>query len=145
MAHVLSYGSVLGGARALGRRLPRSDSGWHEIVEAGLPYRAFAALAKTSALGDVELAARIGIPKSTLARRRKSGRFSIDESDRIYRTARIFTLAHTIFADPRRIGAWLREPNDAIGGIEPLALLRTEAGARDVEAMLGRFLFGGYS
>lgn len=145
MDQAIPFGSVLGGAKALGRRLPRSDSGWHEIVEAGLSYRSFAALAKTSALGDVELAAHIGIPKSTLARRRKSGRFSVDESDRIYRTARIFSLARAALGDPKSVAEWLREPSDALGGAAPLGLLRTDAGAREAEAVLGRFLFGGYS
>ena len=144
MDQAIAFGGILGGARALGRRPPRSDAGWHAIVEAGLPYRSFAALARACALSDAELGARIGIPKSTLARRRR-GRFTVDESDRIYRTARIVALAQTVLGDPKAIGAWMREPNEALAGAEPLSLLRTEAGARQVEALLGRFLFGGYS
>jgi putative toxin-antitoxin system antitoxin component (TIGR02293 family) len=145
MDHALSFGAMLGGSRVLGRRPPRSDSGWHDVVEKGLPYRSLSALARVSALTEVELGVYLGIPKSTLNRRKHSGRFSVDESDRIYRAARIFALAQAALGDAANVAAWMRGPNEALGRAVPIALLRTEAGARQVESVLGRFLFGGYS
>jgi putative toxin-antitoxin system antitoxin component (TIGR02293 family) len=145
MVHALSFSQILGGAKVLGRDVPRSDIGWHAAVERGLPYAALRSLARSVAFTDVELAGVIGIAKSTLNRRKHEGRFGVDESDRIYRTARVFALAHAALGDPENVGAWLREPNGALGGTAPLSLLRTEAGAREAEALVGRFLFGGYS
>jgi uncharacterized protein (DUF2384 family) len=37
---------------------------------------------------------------------------------------------------------WLRSPNRALGGESPLALSKTEVGAREVENLIGRLEHG---
>ncbi|MBC5809852.1 MAG: DUF2384 domain-containing protein [Candidatus Eremiobacteraeota bacterium] len=137
-------GDILGGRAALGGA-PQSDADWHRLLERGLPYRVLRPLARWTALSDAELGGALGIPRSTLSRRKQAGRFSTGESDRIYRTARLLSLARLALGTPENTSAWLSEPNHALGGATPLSLMRTEAGARQIESVLGRFLFGGYS
>jgi len=136
---------VLGGSRTLGARQPQSDSQWHEVIERGLPYRSIHSLGEWAGLSDIGIGEVIGIAKSTLIRRRSHGRFTVDESDKIYRFGRILSLARLAMGNSENIAAWLNEPNLALNRKRPLSLVRTEAGAREVEATLGRFIFGGYS
>lgn len=76
-------------------------------------------------------------PKRTLARRLSRGELlTVDESDRALRLARLSAEAGRIFADPEKARRWLRKPNRALHNNTPLALARTETGARLVEDLL---------
>jgi putative toxin-antitoxin system antitoxin component (TIGR02293 family) len=112
-------------------------------VESGLPYRAFEQLrANTSMSSDAALAL-VGIPKRTLTRRRREGRFRQDESDRLVRAARIFGRALSLFdGNLERATDWLSRSQKALGGGVPLEMARTEVGSIEVERVLGRLEHG---
>jgi putative toxin-antitoxin system antitoxin component (TIGR02293 family) len=63
-------------------------------------------------------------------------------SDSAARLARIQAIADGIFGRRDEAGAWLREPNGALGGQPPLSMLDTEEGGLLVEAVLGRVAHG---
>jgi len=65
-----------------------------------------------------------------------------EQSDIVMRLARIQALADEVLGRRDEARAWLREPNGALGGQLPLALLDTEEGGRQVEAVLGRIAHG---
>ena len=61
------------------------------------------------------------------------------------RLCRIAALANEALGSIDAVGVWLQEPNHALGGVEPIVLLQTDAGKREVEAVLSRALYGGFS
>jgi len=81
---------------------------------------------------------RTVLPRKTLAHRRKLGRLSPEQSDRLLRVVRILALAEETFANTRKAHLWLRRPTRVLAGERPIDLLDTEAGARQVEVLLGR-------
>jgi len=91
------------------------------------------------------LAAVLGIPERTLARRKQQRRLRPDESDRLFRVARIVALADETLGGRERAARWLQRPNRALGNAIPLHHLDTELGARQVEDALGRISHGVYS
>ncbi len=88
------------------------------------------------------LSATVKLPKSTLARRRRSRRLTPEESDRLYRLARILAHATQVFEDTEAVADWLRSPIVALGKQDPLSLLDTDIGAGQVEQVLGRIEHG---
>jgi putative toxin-antitoxin system antitoxin component (TIGR02293 family) len=92
-----------------------------------------------------ELAASLDLSARSLQRRRREGRLARYESDRLYRLARIVALAKHYLGNEPTATRWLKQPNRALGGQRPLALMDTEPGARAVENVLGRAAYGGVS
>lgn len=82
------------------------------------------------------------LPRKTLAHRRKLGRLSPEQSDRLLRVVRILALAEETFANAEKARIWLRRATRVLGDERPLDLLDTEAGARQVELLLGRIGHG---
>jgi putative toxin-antitoxin system antitoxin component (TIGR02293 family) len=82
------------------------------------------------------------MPARTLARRRQSRKLDADESDRLYRMARVAAHAFSVFGAEDKAAAWLRRPNRALNGELPFHLLDTDVGARPIEDLLGRIEHG---
>ena len=135
---------TLGGYRVMKARV-RTDGRLRDRVRAGLPYSAVKALADRLELPVGSLGNALKISARTLARRRRVGRLSPDESDRLVRLGRIAAMAEQTLGDPDKASRWLRKPNRALGGVVPLEHLDTDVGAREVESILGRIEHGVYS
>lgn len=116
-----------------------------QIVEKGLPVSIFTQIAKELDLPDKELAQFIRIPKSTLALRKKRGKFSFEESERLYRVQRLYKKALKVFGGAPSARKWLKEKAFGLGDASPLEFARTEIGAREVENLLGRIEHGIFS
>jgi putative toxin-antitoxin system antitoxin component (TIGR02293 family) len=83
------------------------------------------------------------VPKRTLARRKAANEpLTVEETDKLLRLQRIAEQARRVFGEPEKAWRWLREPKRALQGETPVAHLASEAGARDVEEMLGRIEHG---
>jgi putative toxin-antitoxin system antitoxin component (TIGR02293 family) len=109
----------------------------------GLAYGAFERLQRNTALPTRTLAELAGIPLRTLARRKTDGRFDPEESDRLLRIARVVGAALDLFeGDVDEARRWLGAEQVALGGHAPLALLKTDVGAREVEQLVGRLEHG---
>src|SRR4030067_839736 len=103
---------LLGGRRVLQVK-PRSPLDWVAIIRHGIPAAAFESLLQVIRISQVDLAAALGIPERTLARRKREGRVD-----------------------------WLKSPNAALKRITPLSLLDTDIGAETVMDTLGRIEHG---
>ena len=114
-------------------------------IRAGLPMVEFEALQKLLGLGAEELAGHLTISRSTLIRRRKSRRLDAQESDRLLRYARLYARAESTFGDTEAAQQWFKTPARALGYESPLHFAETEAGAREVENLLGRIEHGVFS
>ncbi len=92
---------------------------------------------------DLDFASALGVHQRTLQRNRKQKkRLSTAESDRLYRVVRIFAIASQVFEDDKLASNWLNSEQLGLGDRIPLEMLQTEAGAREVEDLLGRIEHG---
>jgi len=133
---------VLGGASVFkGRTVPTSTE-LRERIKRGLPYRSLESVRERLRLSVPEAAVVLHMPLRTLARRRQTRKLDGDESDRLYRIARVAAQAFAVFGAEDKAATWLRRPNRALNGELPIDLLDTDVGARQVEDILGRIEHG---
>ncbi len=132
-------------ARSLGLKAPDANS-LIQQVEQGFSFATLRTFEARSGIAVSDLAAVVGIPERTLARRRASGKLTWDESDRLLRVSLVFDKAVDLFeGDVAAATAWLLTGRKALRNRTPLAYLRTEAGAREVEDLIGRLEHGIFS
>ena len=136
-----SVESLLGGRGVL-RAKPQSALDWIEVIRNGIPAAAVESLLKAMGLSQSELARSLGIPERTLARRKREGVLSSEESAKLLRLARVVGRANQVFEDPEAALHWLKSPNSALSGATPLSLLDTDIGAENVLDTLGRIEHG---
>jgi putative toxin-antitoxin system antitoxin component (TIGR02293 family) len=112
----------------------------------GFAYRAFEHFSRNSALPAERVMALIGVPRRTLTRRKREGRFLPEESDRLLRASRLFGQTLQLFeGDQAAATDWLETAQPALGGTAPLDLAATDAGVREVERLIGRLEHGVFS
>jgi putative toxin-antitoxin system antitoxin component (TIGR02293 family) len=132
---------VLGGAKVVGRSV-RSSEELAERVREGLPFAALVALMEQYGISRGVLSGILHLSARNFLRRREQKRLSPDESDRLYRLARVIAHANRVFEDPEASADWIQSPNAALGQQQPLALLDTDIGVQQVDQILGRIEHG---
>lgn len=137
----ISVDSLLGGKGVL-PVAPRTPLEWVSLIRRGIPSSAVDALTKFTRMPQTELAAALGIPERTLARRKREGKLNSEESAKLVRLARVIERAEEVFEDLDTAVDWLKSPNASLGGTTPLSLLDTEIGAESVMDTLGRIEHG---
>ena len=111
-------------------------------VRSGLPYSVVETLIE-ALRSQRELSQAVGIPATTLARRKRAGRLTPAESDRTVRIARVVDMSRVLMrGDLEAARRWLTMPHDLLDGESPLQRASTETGARDVEQLVGRLRHG---
>ena len=114
-------------------------------IQKGLRFSELETLQNSIDLPFEQLAAKLAISRSTLQRRKATGRLSPDESDKVMRLSRLLEHAKKVFGDVDKARAWLKHPQYGLGGAVPLDYAETEVGAREVDNLLGRIDYGVYS
>lgn len=133
---------VLGGPKVFkGRTLPNATE-LRDRVRTGLPYQSLESIRDRLNLSLPEAAIVLHVPLRTLARRRHGRKLDADESDRLYRLARIAGQAVAVLGTEEKAATWLRRANRALNGEVPLGLLDTDLGTRQIEDVLGRIEHG---
>ena len=138
---VLAAVSMLGGNQVF-QDQPRTALDWVAVIRQGIPAASIDSIAKTIRVTKTELAVALGIPERTLARRKKEGLLTSDESAKLIRLARVVERAEEVFEDMPATIDWLKSPNAALAGETPLSLLDTDIGAESVLDTLGRIAHG---
>lgn len=135
---------MLGGSALLDRTV-KDRIGFGDLIKIGIPFKGALCVKERLHFTNREIANTLGISESTWVRkgRKPSGRLSPEESDRLYRFARILALATDVFENEDRAIEWLKRPQFGLGDRIPLDLIDTEAGAREVESLLLRIEHGG--
>ena len=113
-----------------------------ETVREGLPVDAVDRLARQVQITSAALQRYLKLSRQTYARRRRSGRLSVDESDRVVRYADLFRGAVELLGDANAAAQWLRTPAPALNGETPMDRAMTEFGARDVIRLISRLEHG---
>lgn len=111
-------------------------------IKQGLPSASFETLRAEYGVTAAELATTLNINMRTLARRKQSGRLDVDESERVYRLARLFQIGLNLFRDEELTRRWFAAPKAVFGGLSPLNYADTEPGAQEVEKQLRRLEHG---
>ena len=140
MNTAVATSDVIGGVSALGEDAA-TGLDIMRLVRRGLPVTTIEFVLKTGRLTLTELD-RIVLPRKTLMNRRKLGRLTPEQSDRLVRVARLIAVAEETFGSQEKANIWLRRPTSALDGEQPLDLLDTDEGARQVETLLGRIGHG---
>ncbi len=137
---------ALGGPKLLGKKT-KTILDLADLIQKGLPTQSVFFLQKQMGLGDDDYSSTLGVSNKWLGRYRKTPRQHLDAnvSDRLYRIARIFTLAEEVLEDKESANHWLHRPQSGLGERTPLELMKNEAGAREVEELLYRIEYGIYS
>lgn len=118
----------------------RSEGALAAIARRGIPT---SAIAKRGSVGwtDGDVAALM-LGRHALGRRRKTGRLTTDESDRLARLLRLQATAERTFHGRTKALAWLRLELYVIGGATPFSVATTDAGARLIENILAGVQWG---
>lgn len=126
--------------------LPTDNARALKMVREGLSFSALEHLVDVLGVPQGEVASIIGIPATTLSRRKRSGRLTQLESDRLMRIARLVEMTHRMMqGDGAAARRWLVAPHELLGGASPLAHASTEIGGREVEQLIGRLRHGTFS
>ncbi len=137
---------ALGGPKLLGKKT-KTILDLADLIQKGFPTQSVFFLQKQMALGDDDYSSTLGVSNKWLGRHRKTPRQHLDAnvSDRLYRIARIFTLAEEVLEERESANRWLHRAQSGLGERTPLELMKNEAGAREVEELLYRIEYGIYS
>lgn len=84
------------------------------------------------------------IPASTAARlEKKEAKIDSASSERVLRMSSVMKLGMDVFGDEESAINWMKTPNQALQGAEPLDLMDTEPGAMSVREVLNAIATGG--
>lgn len=137
----ISAVTLLGGEVLLASQ-PRSARDWIPLARKGLPATAIDSMVRLTRIAQTEFAKALDIPERTMARRKREGVFSSDESAKLIRFARIAERAEEVFEDQDLAFNWIKTNNSSLDGFTPLSMLDTELGAEIVLDTLGRIEHG---
>ena len=126
----------LGGSRL------RTSAEMVPALRKGLPSKALESVSRELGMSAIAAGAMLGISGRTLARRlQTNGRFTSEESQRVFRLSRVVALATSALGSLEKARHWLQGPNRVLGEV-PLHLLDTDVGADAVIEELGRIEHG---
>jgi putative toxin-antitoxin system antitoxin component (TIGR02293 family) len=123
---------------------PKSGLELAEMVERGLPTENLELL-KAKGLTFTEMSATVISPRTLKHRKARGQNLSPGESERAIRVASIIALAEQVFGNRETALRWLRHHSDRLADRTPMSLLNTEAGGRQIEAMLHGIAHGIFS
>ena len=116
----------------------KSVDGLIACIKNGLPVQSLSLLSTNLGVPEKRIALTVNIRQRTLTQRKKEGRFKPDESERVFRLARLYEKALGVFNDTLAAQKWFNSPVKGLGNKTPLEYADTEVGTREVEDMLGR-------
>lgn len=115
------------------------------ILKSGLPFKSFEVLRDNLAITEKSLVKILQLTASELHERKVRGYFHRDESERLYRVARLYDRAYELFADQEMLRSWIKMPKLALAGMSPIYYADLEPGAIEVDDLIGRLQYGVYS
>ncbi|MEX2130068.1 MAG: antitoxin Xre/MbcA/ParS toxin-binding domain-containing protein [Pseudohongiellaceae bacterium] len=124
-------------------RLPSGGSLLITDMAKGFDYQVIDRLAQFSGLEKRKVAEFANISPSTLIRRAGQGKFNAEESDRLWRMARLFELATELFeGDDQAAQEWINEPAHGLDGRAPIEMIGTSLEFETVSTLIERLEHG---
>jgi putative toxin-antitoxin system antitoxin component (TIGR02293 family) len=123
--------------------VPESGAELLTLVQAGFPFSMFEPLSQLLNMTPLQLARYLRMSSSTLRRRRLAGHFNQEESDRLYRTARVVVAVLQLYeGSVHQALRWMTEPQYGLGGRRPITMLMTSVESDAVLQLIGRLEYG---
>ena len=97
---------------------------------------------KHTGLTEREIERFVIPPRTRWRRAERKQPLSVEESDHVVRLLRIQTVAEDAFGSKEKAHTWLRRPLVELDGEPPLDIAQTEAGARVIETILAKIVWG---
>lgn len=144
MVHITEISEIigiLGGADKLKRDI-RSEWDMDHLIREGIPHQASRYFLAKFAPTDLELDAFMGSESTVKKDIEQDFRLPPIASDRLYRLARLFSIAKRVLENEKLGAEWLKKPQRGLGGRIPVEVAFTEIGAKEVENLLGRIEHG---
>jgi putative toxin-antitoxin system antitoxin component (TIGR02293 family) len=98
-----------------------------------------------SGLDYQKLAKLLAINRATLINKKDEEKFTATQSERIIAFDSLYQKGLEVFQDKDKLNRWLNEPNRALGGEMPYAIMDNQFGREEVENLLGRIQWGVFS
>ncbi len=141
MSNAVSTAQMLGGMKVLGIEV-KSDRDLEKVILNGLPCSAIAKIVERIYPGETDKYYQL-VPRSTLVRRQKEGSpLSVEESQKAERVARVFSFAVEVWGDEAKAREFMKKSHPMLDDRTPFEASLNELGARQVEQILGRLMFG---
>ncbi len=141
MSNAVSTAQMLGGMKVLGIEV-KSDRDLEKVILNGLPCNAIAKIVERIYPGQTDKYYQL-VPRSTLVRRQKEGfPLSVEESQKAERVARVFSFAVEVWGDEAKAREFMTKSHPMLDNRTPFEASLNELGARQVEQILGRLMWG---
>ena len=113
-------------------------------IRSGLPYQIYEMVREISPFSELEWADYLDLSTKSLQRykQEKDYKFKAIHSEKILEIAEVVTLGLEVFEDKSKFDLWLHTPSMALGGYEPLELIKDSYGKELVIAELTRIEHG---
>ena len=139
--NAISTAQMLGGTTVLGIEV-KSDRDLEKVILNGLPCSAIAKIVERIYPGQTDKYYQL-VPRSTLVRRQKEGSpLSVEESQKAERVARVFSFAVEVWGDEAKAREFMTKSHPMLDNRTPFEASLNELGARQVEQILGRLMWG---
>ncbi|MGB5633790.1 MAG: antitoxin Xre/MbcA/ParS toxin-binding domain-containing protein [Waterburya sp.] len=139
--NAISTAQMLGGTTVLGIEV-QSDRDLEKVILNGLPCSAIAKIVGRIYPGETDKYYQL-VPRSTLVRRQKEGSpLSVEESQKAERVARVFSFAVEVWGNEAKAREFMQKSHPMLDDRTPFEASLNELGARQVEQILGRLMFG---
>jgi putative toxin-antitoxin system antitoxin component (TIGR02293 family) len=123
--------------------MPFRDLALQSAISKGLSYDVFVQIAELTRIDKKSLAACLPIAPTTLHRRAKTGQFTPDESDKLYRFANVLVAAIALFERNQDEAInWLQSDIKGLSEKKPIDMISTSAGCDAVIDIIGRLEHG---
>lgn len=133
--------SVLGGTKKLGKQI-KNDRDLEKLVIAGLPGESVKTVVDRIYPNSSNHYYEV-VPRSTLNRKLSDGSpLPLQYSEKVERLARIFAFALEVWEEEEDAREFMTKKHPMLDNRTPFCACMTELGARQVEQVLGRLLFG---
>lgn len=137
----MSTAQMLGGTSILGVEV-KSDRDLEKVILKGLPCEAIAKIIDRIYPQQTDKYYQL-VPRSTLIRRQKQGSpLSVEESQKAERMARVFSFAVEVWGNEEQAREFMKKSHPMLDDRSPFDASLSELGARQVEQILGRLMFG---
>lgn len=114
-----------------------------EQIKKGLPVQAVENLEKIAGITTREMMEILAVSDRNWRRRKIGGALNLDESNTIFRTARVVSVVLGMtHGDTEKARRWMRTPRKTLGGETPIACLITDADSQAVIDLVGRIREG---
>ena len=141
MVNAISTAQMLGGTEVL-RTQVQSDRDLEKIVLEGLPTGVVSKIIEKIYPGQTDKIYQL-VPRSTLVRRQKQGAvLNVEESQKAERLARVYSFAVEVWNSEDRAREFMTKAHPMLEDRTPFDASLGELGARQVEEILGRLMFG---